>query len=125
MAVYRGTTARGVASAIARRTKHRAGTQRLPWNLSQDAVIAILHKQKWRCALTGIALQLPQGPRRGFAWDSISCDRIVARDGYMVGNVRFVLNAINLFRNDGPDERMYMLAEALLRHREAVRKAKA
>jgi len=57
---------------------------------------------------------------RGFAWNSLSCDRINPRGGYTKRNVRFVLNIMNLFHNDGPDSRMYRLAEAFLRHRKEV-----
>jgi hypothetical protein len=37
---------------------------------------------------------------------------------YTQNNVRFVLNVINCFKNAGPDERMYRLAEALLQERD-------
>lgn len=53
----------------------------------------------------------------GFNWNSISIDRIKHDGGYTKNNVRFVLNQVNIFRQNGPDERMYDIAEALIRNR--------
>jgi hypothetical protein len=44
-------------------------------------------------------------------------DRIFHKGGYTKNNVRFILNQINVFRQDHTDEQMYMLAEALLKYR--------
>jgi hypothetical protein len=87
-------------------------------------VLHQLDAQRWRCVLTGIpfaTLKKEGEPKRqGFKCDSISCDRIVSNQGYVTTNVRFVLNVVNLFRNDGDDERMFMIAKALV-HREEAR----
>lgn len=52
--------------------------------------------------------------REGFQWDSLSTDRINPKGGYTKDNVRFVLNQVNIFRQDHSDKQMYMLAQALL-----------
>lgn len=53
----------------------------------------------------------------GFYWNSISVDRINPNGGYLKKNVRFLLNQINIFKQNGPDSRMYELAEALLKNK--------
>ena len=50
---------------------------------------------------------------------SISVDRIDPGGGYTKDNVRFVLNQVNVFRQNGPDDRMYEIAAALLDHRKS------
>lgn len=51
-------------------------------------------------------------------WDSISIDRLDPKSGYIKSNVRFILNQINVFRQNHPDNQMYMLAKALLDYKD-------
>jgi hypothetical protein len=57
---------------------------------------------------------------QGFHLDSISIDRINHTSGYTKDNIRFVLNQVNVFRSNGSDERMYKIAEALLKNRKTT-----
>lgn len=77
-----------------------------------------LNSIDWKCELTGLPFNPKrnrnQGKRQGFQWNAISIDRIAHKGGYTKNNIRFILNQINVFRQDHPDEQMYMLAKALL-----------
>lgn len=75
-----------------------------------------LEKQEWKCALTGLPMKIYSDQKQADA-DVWSIDRIEPSKGYVPENVRFILNRINIFRLNDPDECMYRLAEALLRHR--------
>lgn len=124
---YRRFTKAGAAAEITRRLKYRSRESGLPYDLTKQWIVEQLERQEWKCALTGLPLhwQRVKGERgRGYQWDSVSVDRIDAGGPYTKQNVRFVLNIVNLFRNDGGDARMYAVAEALLRYRdEQLRKA--
>lgn len=45
---------------------------------------------------------------------SPSIDRIVPDRGYVPGNIRFVLHAVNSMKNDGTDADMVMIARAIV-----------
>jgi hypothetical protein len=93
----------------------------LPFDLDKEWVLIRLNEIDWKCELTGMPMQKRRNNlehrRTGFQWDSISIDKVVPSKGYVKSNVRFVLNQINLFKQDGDDNRMFMLAEALLRNK--------
>lgn len=117
---YRTKTKLGVAAEIVRRTKSKCAALSLPFDLDRAWVLRQLDEQKWACALTRIPFnwkRVEGARRRGFSWDAVSVDRIQHKRGYTKGNVRFILNAVNLFRNDGSDVRMYAIAAALLQCR--------
>jgi hypothetical protein len=116
VADYRKFTPEGRAAEIVRRTKSFCKTHNLPFDLDKDWVLLTLESQKWKCALTGIEMS-KNSANNGFAWNSLSIDRIDAKKGYVKENVRFILNIVNLFRNDGNDDRMYLIAQALLDYR--------
>lgn len=66
------------------------------------------------CALTGIKFSATDAPGKPHMY-SPSVDRLRAGEGYVKGNVRIVLFAINSFRGTGTDTEMLNIAEALLR----------
>lgn len=107
----------GIAAEIARRHKHVCKKENLPYDLDKQWILDRLNSIGWKCELTGLSFNLKRSiddKRQGFQWDSISVDRIVPGEGYTKDNIRFILNQINVFRQDHPDEQMYMLARALL-----------
>lgn len=114
-------TDKGIAAEIARRTKHVSKKETLPFDLDKKWVLDKLNEINWKCELTGLPMIKKrdnlQHSNTGFQWNSLSIDKIIPQLGYVKNNVRFVLNQINCFKQDGPDDRMYMLAEALLRNR--------
>jgi len=115
-------TDKGIAAEIVRRTKYISKKENIPFDLDRDWVLNRLNSINWNCEMTG----LPMLKRRdnlehrktGFQWNSISIDKIVPSLGYVKNNVRFILNQINSFKQDGDDERLYMLAECLIKHRD-------
>jgi stalled ribosome alternative rescue factor ArfA len=112
----------GIASEIVRRHKHVCKKQNLPFDLDREWVLGKLNSIGWKCELTGLPFKIKQSisedKHRGFQWDSISVDRINHKSGYTKDNVRFILNQINVFRQDHSDDQMYMLAQALVDYRD-------
>lgn len=118
---YRTMTKNGIAAEILRRKKHECRVHNIPFDLSKEWILDRLEKINWKCELTGLemrSLKLSSDEKyTGFQLDSISMDRIDPNGGYIKSNVRFVLNQINMFKQNGTDERMYLLAQALLKYR--------
>lgn len=94
--------------------RQRSKKKNREYNLSKEWA-----SQRWtgKCELTGIEFAPPLDRRRGnrFLWPSI--DRIDTDRGYTQDNCRFVLMCVNIFKHDGTDEDMFMVAEALVRNR--------
>lgn len=110
---YRRTD-RGIAAEIVRRTKSVCKKESLPHDLDKDWVLNKLNSIGWRCELTRYPFNAMRESRSGFHWDALSVDRLNPKGGYTKNNVRFILNQINVFRQDCSDEQMYALAKALL-----------
>jgi hypothetical protein len=114
-------TDKGIAADIVRRTKYVSKKKSIPFDLDKEWALDRLNKIDWKCELTGMPMQKRRDNLEhrgtGFQWNSISIDKIMPNKGYVKSNVRFVLNQLNVFRQDGDDDRMYMLAEALLRNK--------
>lgn len=111
---YRKTD-RGIAAEIVRRTKHICKKNGLPFDLDKCWVFQKLNSIDWNCELTG--LPMIKNTIGGFTLNSISVDRIRPGQGYTKDNIRFVLNQVNIFRQNGTDAQMYMISEALLKYR--------
>lgn len=92
--------------------KQRAKKKKLPFDLTFEWA-----KERWTgfCEIS----KMPFAPRYGGPSGifSPSLDRIRASEGYTQQNCRFVLMGVNGLKNDGTDEAMYLVAEAILANR--------
>jgi len=94
--------------------RHRAKKKGIPFNLEWAELEAA-----WtgRCALTGIAFDMKPWKRdEHISLYSPSLDKIDPKLGYVRGNTRWVLNAINMFKNQGTDADIINIARELLKH---------
>lgn len=92
----------------------RAKQLGLPFDLTQEWAESI-----WtgKCAVTGLPFRRwIRGKNPGPRNFSASIDRIKASRGYVQGNCRFVIFAVNALKGDGDDEEMFCIAEAILRN---------
>ena len=112
---YRTTTKKGVVARKLSQIKTRCKKKDIICDLDAEWILSKLDSQEWKCELTGI--EMSWNAVRGeehWAWNAISADRINPKGGYTKKNVRFIINQVNIFRGDGPDERMKMIAKKLL-----------
>jgi hypothetical protein len=118
---YRTMTKEGIVAEILRRKRHVCAKEKIPFNLTKEFILNRLNEIEWKCELTGLPLRSLKTSLdekyQGFQLDSLSVDRINHKGGYTTDNVRFVLNQVNIFRSNASDERMYEVAEALLKKR--------
>lgn len=75
-------------------------------------------QQRGRCAISGIGMDLPRNTvafdrDKGNPWKA-SLDRIDCSQGYLKGNVRFVVNMANLCRNGFTDEEVLRFARGVV-----------
>lgn len=121
VSLYRTSSHKGIAAEIFRRKKHECKKYNLDFDLSIDWIINRLNEIDYKCELTGLPMRgiklNSEEKYTGFHLDSISMDRIVHDGGYTKNNIRFVLNQVNVFRSNASDDRMYTIAEALLKNR--------
>lgn len=90
----------GLRPLLKRRLDHakrRAHEKRFPFDITMDYLIALYQKQRGKCAISGRPLQIPVPRHRDEKWEnSLSIDRIDSGMGYVKGNVRFVIWAVNV-----------------------------
>ncbi len=96
-----------------RSAKTRAKALGIPFSITKEML-----RELWtgQCELTGVEFKIGNG-RGGSTIYSPNLDKIIPSLGYVPGNVRFILKAVNFFKQDGTDEQMYEIAEALLKKR--------
>jgi len=98
-----------------RSAKERATKRGIEYSLSEEWA-----SSHWtgRCELTGLPFIVDRG-RNVF---SASIDKKDPRGGYTPDNSRFILLGINVFKHDGTDEQMYLMAEALVENRKTKKR---
>lgn len=74
--------------------------------------------ERWTgaCEVTRIPFHSGEVAGRGFQSFSPSIDRIIPEAGYTRANCRFVLWAVNAFKNDKTDAEMLMIAKAIVKN---------
>lgn len=89
--------------------EQRARKKGVPFDLTREYLAEI-----WtgRCVVTGIEFKGGRG--NGPKFFSPSIDRIIPERGYVQGNVRFVVWALNAMKYDGNDDDVLLLAEAII-----------
>lgn len=80
--------------------KTRAKAKGLPFDLSLEWALRELRRQDFRCSLTGIRFHAPNSVESFRSPYSPSLDRIVPSRGYVQGNVRIVIVAVNVMLSD-------------------------
>lgn len=111
---------------LARAARVRARAKGRAFALTGTQLVRMIEDQGYRCAVSGIELELngddPGTWRRPY---SPSLDRIDARGGYTIGNVRIVCAAINVALSDWGEAVFLRVAEAAISvRRERDRNAK-
>ncbi len=110
----------GAIADILRRTKDRAEKTDMAFNLGKDDegldameyLIKLYRRQNGRCLLSGMPFVLDVDGDWSFHLRP-SLDRIDSSKGYVRGNVRFIVQALNYFRSNMTDEQLYEIVDAV------------
>lgn len=105
-------TPRGTLRAVLRGARARG----VLCDLHVRDLMDLWDAQGGKCALSGIAMTYRQGK---LLLTSVSVDRVVARKGYVKGNVRLVCMALNALRGSASDKEAYGVAKAFVQKWEA------
>jgi len=91
-----------VATKLAQNARQRATRRKLPCDLTIPAILDLLYEQKMVCAVSGLPFDLAHNLERAHSRNLLapSIDRIDAKRGYVRGNVRIVLAAVNYGINE-------------------------
>lgn len=100
-------------SLILAGVRHRCKKRDLAFDLDHHRAELEEMFEEGRCALTGIAFNLEADK----AWNSPSIDRIKPDGGYVFGNVRFILWAVNAGLGNWGEEIFMEVASAFLEKR--------
>jgi hypothetical protein len=81
-----------------------------PCDIDARTIDELLVDQKWRCAISGVALTRPATVRDPFG---PSLDRIIPSLGYTRGNVRVICNMVNFAMSNWGEEAFYTLVREM------------
>lgn len=98
-----------------RSAKDRAARKGVPFDLTKEYLSTI-----WlgHCAVTGMPFRTGEG--FGPKFFSPSLDRIEREKGYVEGNVRFVIWAVNVMKYDGTDDDLLAVAQAIVDNKKSL-----
>jgi len=100
---YRSTI-HGHMQKLWAQTRSRAQNRNLEFNITVDFLKRLWNTQDGRCAVTFKLLHYGLGTGRHK--DGISIDRVDSSRGYTKDNVRFICDAVNMMKNNMPDEEL-------------------
>lgn len=86
----------------------RAKRKNIEFNITKEYAISVLQEQKYKCALSGVDINLPKFYRDK---QEASLDRIDSDLGYIKGNVQWVHKTINASKLNKTDKRYYELCK--------------
>lgn len=80
--------------------------------LKRDDLLALLHKQGGKCAISGLPLTclLTNGTKY---WSNASVDRVNAGQSYTTDNIQLVCRAVNSWRSDIPLDKFIEICRAV------------
>lgn len=102
--------------AMFERTRDRARSREIPFNLGRDQLRTIALRSEGCCELTGLSFSWQNNGSR-FPPFAPTLDRIHPRHGYSLGNCRMICHAANLALCDWGEEVFETIAFAFLKER--------
>ena len=94
-------------------TKTRANKKKLEYNLTFDFVQKLLKDSGYKCAITGLEMNLKSDSRKRANPFKCSLDRIDSSKGYTEDNVQFVCWAVNQMKAERTKEELKFWVETL------------
>lgn len=106
-----------------RNARHRSTKKGIEFAITHKDIVEMARLQCWRCALSGIEFNPLYDIDRQHTYNplGISVDRVDSRRGYVPGNVRLVLTAVNFGLNDWGEEMYLRIAKAVVEKANAIR----
>ena len=99
------------------RMQRNAKLRNYEWDvrLTREWLLDLLEQQQYTCALSGVAIHLPQSIEHEMRGDiTASLDRIDNAHGYFPGNVRWVHKAVNRLRGSLSDEELLLFCQKIV-----------
>ncbi len=106
-------TLRGYLDTALSSARHRARTGSIPFDLDLDYLVELWETQNAKCMVSGLPFQRSRSKWRRNPFTP-SLDRIDPILGYTKGNVRFVLDAVNVSLNEWGLETMLPIFKAIV-----------
>jgi hypothetical protein len=100
---YRGV----LRASFAHKYKVGAETRGIEWSLDFDYLADLLIAQDFKCALSGLPLQAMD------ICSNASLDRIDSTQGYIIGNVQWVLSEVNMMKQSYTQSRFIEICNAI------------
>jgi 5-methylcytosine-specific restriction endonuclease McrA len=92
----------------------------LTWHINQAHLYNCYHRQKGKCALSGIAMTWLTG--QGKVDTNISIDRINPAVGYEPDNIQLITYRCNIMKHDMTEEDLYQLVALINQHKQSGKK---
>lgn len=96
--IYRFSSTERRVRDIVGKVSRRARDNNIPINITQEYMYDLLKKQNSRCFYTDVEFE--NKPYQGLSDTSYSIDKVIPERGYIIGNVVWCSNRINMIKNN-------------------------
>jgi hypothetical protein len=122
--LYRRLLYECVGSFLLIAARRRAVLRKMDFNIDSSYVIGLLKEQDHRCAVTGLQFEFAFGGRRRKGREPYrpSIDRIDSKLGYVRGNCRVVLVAVNIAMSSWGEGVFLRIAQAAVTRKRTEQK---
>lgn len=94
----------------------RANTHGYENNLTKEYLEELYNKQGKKCAITNIPLVLHESNKRKHIYEAASLDRINSDEGYIEGNVQWVILGVNYMKSNNNEETLIKTLNLIFEH---------
>lgn len=107
-----------ISQSYLSRIKAQARSRGHQFLLSKEYIINLMHKQNYKCILSGVDIRLDSYSKDSSS--TASLDRIDSSNGYIEGNVQWVHKDVNLIKWTNTDLELYYICKNVYYHKSNV-----
>ena len=108
---YKSETRKNLFVTAISDSRKRARKTGMEWDLCEQQLVELLDRQKGRCAMSGVALDVVRDGGNPLFY--VSIDRVDNDGGYTVNNVQLTCRGVNYMKNRWTDEQAMELLIAI------------
>ena len=108
---YKYETRKNLFVSVISDSKKRARRHGMEWDLDERQLVSLLDRQKGRCAMSGVELDIEKGGNNPLFF--VSIDRVDNEKGYTIDNVQLTCRGVNYMKNRWTDEQAMELLIAI------------
>lgn len=106
----------GLSGSLYSDMKRKAAKRKIKFNVSVKYLWDLFEKQKGKCALSGVKIELPKGSSNHNRHHTASLDRINSDKGYIKGNCQWLFKTVNIMKWHYPQKEFVQFCKKIAKN---------